>query len=70
MPPVTRTIVPRIKKSLRERGIVTSLRRSLLLPFHLFREVRAAKSLRPNNCVSEFDRTYGVDIDGKLDGWT
>jgi SAM-dependent methyltransferase len=69
MPRVTRTIVPRIKRSLRERGIVTSLRRSFLLPFHLFREFRAAKSLRPIE-VSEFDRTYGVDTDGKLDGWT
>src|ERR1700683_3500489 len=52
MPRVTRTIVPRIKKSLRERGIVTSLRRSFLLPFHLFREFRAAKSLRPHNYVA------------------
>ena len=70
MPRVTRTMIPRIKKSLRERGLVTSLCRSFLLPVHLFREHRAAKSLRPNGCVSEFDREYGVDTDGKFDGWT
>jgi hypothetical protein len=63
-------MIPRIKKSLRERGLVTSLCRSFLLPVHLFREHRAAKSLRPNGCVSEFDREYGVDTDGKFDGWT
>ncbi len=63
-------MIPRIKKSLRERGLVTSLCRSFLLPVHLFREYRAAKSLRPNGCVSEFDRQYGVDTDGRFDGWT
>lgn len=63
-------MIPRIKKSLRERGLVTSLCRSFLLPVHLFREHRAARSLRPNGCVSEFDREYGVDTDGKFDGWT
>jgi SAM-dependent methyltransferase len=63
-------MIPRIKKSLRERGLVTSLCRSFLLPVHLFREHRAAKSLRPDGCVSEFDREYGVDTDGRFDGWT
>jgi hypothetical protein len=70
MPRVTRTMIPRIKKSLRERGLVTSLYRSFLLPVHLFREHRAAKSLRPDGCVSEFDREHGVDTDGRFDGWT
>jgi hypothetical protein len=55
---------------LRERGFVTSLCRSFLLPVHLFREYRAAKSLRPDGHVSEFDREYGVDTDGKFGGWT
>jgi len=63
-------MIPRIKKSLRERGLVTSLFRSFLLPVHLFREHRAAKSLRPDSCVSEFDRKYGVDTEGRFDGWT
>jgi len=70
MPRVTRTMIPRIKKSLRERGLVTSLCRSFLLPVHLFREYRAAKSLRPDVQISEFDREYGVDTDGRFEGWT
>lgn len=70
MPRVTRTMIPRIKKSLRERGLVTSLCRSFLLPVHLFQEYRAAKSLRPDGHVSEFDREHGVDTDGRFGGWT
>jgi SAM-dependent methyltransferase len=70
MPRVTRTMIPRIKKSLRERGLVTSLCRSFLLPVHLFREYRAARSLRPDSEVSEFDTDYGVDTDGRFGGWT
>jgi SAM-dependent methyltransferase len=63
-------MIPRIKRSLRERGLVTSLCRSFLLPVHLFREYRTAKSLRPDGEVSEFDRQYGVDTDGRFEGWT
>src|SRR6202158_2582512 len=70
MPRVTRTMIPRIKKSLRERGLVASLCRSFLLPVHLFREYRAAKSLRPDVQVSEFDRQYAVDTDGRSEVWT
>ena len=70
MPRVTRTMIPRIKKSLRERGLVTSLCRSFLFPVHLFREYRRAKSLRADGQVSEFDREYGVDTDGRFEGWT
>lgn len=70
MPRVIKTMIPRIRKSLRERGLITSLRRSLLLPVHLFREYRAAKSLHPDTQVSEFDREYGVDTDGEFKGWT
>jgi SAM-dependent methyltransferase len=70
VPRVARTVIPRIKKSLRDRGLVTSLRRSFLLPIHLLREYRAAKALRNEQQPSAFDRTYGVDTDGKFDGWT
>src|SRR5277367_2346382 len=70
MPKVTRTIIPRIRKSFREHGLVTTLCRSFLLPIHLLREHRAAKALRADNAVSEFDRAHGVDTDGKFDGWT
>jgi hypothetical protein len=70
MPRVLKTLIPRIRKSLRERGLVTSLRRSFLLPVHLFREYRAAKSLRPDTYVSAFDEQYGVQTDGSFRGWT
>jgi hypothetical protein len=70
MPRVTRTMIPRIKRSLRERGLVTSLCRSFLLPVHLFREYRAAKSLRPDGEAGEFDKQYGVDTEGRFEGWT
>jgi|SRR5271169_6103182 len=70
MPRVTRTIIPRIKKSLRERGLVTSLCRSFLLPIHFFREYRAARSLPRDGQVSEFDREHGVGTDGTFRGWT
>ncbi|MFZ0799285.1 MAG: class I SAM-dependent methyltransferase [Terriglobales bacterium] len=63
-------MIPRIKQSLRERGFVTSLCRSFLLPVHLFREYRAAKSLRRDGHVSEFDREHGIDTDGRFEGWT
>jgi SAM-dependent methyltransferase len=65
-----RTLVPRIRKSLRERGFVTSLRRSFLLPIHLLREYREARSLRPSGDGSDFDRQYGVETDGTFEGWT
>lgn len=70
MPRVTKTIIPRIKQSLRERGLATSLYRSILLPVHLFKEYRAAKALRPTASSSDFDRQNGVDTDGEFDGWT
>jgi len=70
MPRVLKTVIPRIRKSLRERGLITTLRRSLLLPIHLVREYRATRSLRPDGEVSEFDRKHGVDTDGKFGGWT
>jgi hypothetical protein len=49
---------------------MTSLGRSFLLPLHLFREYRAARSLGPDGQVSEFDKQYGVDTDGRFGGWT
>jgi hypothetical protein len=70
MPRVLRTVIPRIKKSLRERGLVASLGRSFLLPLHLLREYRAAKSLRHDGQRSAFDQEHGVDTDGEYEGWT
>jgi hypothetical protein len=70
MPRVARTVIPRIRKSLRERGWAASIRRSFLLPIHLLREYRAARSLRPGRDLSEFDRISGVDTEGDFHGWT
>ena len=70
MPRVAKTIIPRIKKSLRERGLVTSFCRSFLLPVHLFKEYSAARALRPSGSPCEFDREHGVDTDGAYEGWT
>lgn len=71
MPRILRTIVPRIKKSLQERGLFVSLCRSALLPIHLLREYRQARRIDPNDqAPSEFDQKYGVETDGDLDGWT
>lgn len=70
MPRPLRTVIPRIRKSLRERGFVTSLARSCLLPIHLLSEYRGARSMRREGRISEFDRTHGVDTDGEFGGWT
>lgn len=70
MPRVSRTIIPRIRKSIRERGVAASLLRSFLLPVHLLQEYRAARSLRPDGYVSEFDRMSGVDTEGDISGLT
>ena len=70
MPRITKTMIPRIKKSLRERGLLTSLRRSFLFPVHLLREYRLAKSLRADGQVGDFDREHYVDTDGRFEGWT
>jgi SAM-dependent methyltransferase len=70
MPRVAKTIIPRIKKSLRERGLLTSLFRSFLLPGHLFKEYNAARALQPGGSPCEFDREHGVDTDGSYEGCT
>jgi hypothetical protein len=70
MPRIARTILPRIRKSLRERGLVKSLSRSFLLPLHLLKEYRSARDLRPDGFQSEFDIAHGVNTDGEVGGWT
>jgi hypothetical protein len=46
------------------------LRRSVLLPFHLFQEYRTARKQDSVAIRSDFDPTYDVDTDGEIDGWT
>jgi hypothetical protein len=70
MPRIARTLIPRIKKSLRDNGLATTLLRSFLLPLHLFRDYRASKSLRHEYYVSDFDRQHGIDTGGEFEGWT
>jgi len=70
MPRIGKTIIPRIKQSLRDRGLATSVLRSVLLPVHLFKEYRAAKARRLDSFISEFDQEHGVDTEGKFEGWT
>jgi SAM-dependent methyltransferase len=63
MPRLARTILPRIRKSIAERGIVASVLRSFLLPIHLIREYRDARAAGRNAERSEFDAAYGVETD-------
>ncbi|HKD02695.1 MAG TPA: hypothetical protein VKB77_09715 [Terriglobales bacterium] len=62
--------MPRIRRSLAERGLLTRLRRSVLLPIHLMQEYRVARTLRPDGRRSWFDRAHGVDTDGDIASWT
>ncbi len=57
-------------KSFEERGVLVTLARSVLLPFHLVREYWIARGLPRASQISEFDRVHGVDTEGDLDGWT
>ena len=66
MPRITKTILPRIRKSLRDRGLIGTLRRSFVLPLHLAKEYRLARRLRANQPASEFDRVHGVDTHGQF----
>ena len=70
MPRIIRTIIPRIKKSIKELGIAVSLFRAVLLPIHLVREHRAARRLTRDQRRSDFDLAYGVETDGDFDDWT
>ncbi len=70
MPRLARTILPRIRKSLAERGIAASLLRSFLLPIHLFREHRGARAAARQRERSEFDAACGVETDEDAGGRT
>jgi len=71
MPRILRTVIPRIQKSIEERGLFVSLYRSVLLPIHLLREYREKRQIDPTSQErSAFDREYGVETDGDLEGWT
>jgi len=70
VPRLTKTIIPRIQKSLARRGVIASIFRGVLLPIQLFREHRSAKQLARETARSDFDVAHGVDTDGDTGGVT
>lgn len=70
MPRILKTVGPRIRKSIEERGLLVSMARSVLLPFHLLREFRENRRPQGTEPQSDFDRIYDVDTDGDNAGWT
>lgn len=70
MPRLLRTVIPRIRRSIRDRGLVASLCQSYLLPVHLLGEYRQNKGRRQSGCRSDFDQTNSVYTDGEYEGVT
>ena len=70
MPRIARTIIPRIKKAIDKYGVLGSILRSPLLPIHLYRDYKSARSLPTHTGPSEFDRHYSVNTDGDIDNVT
>jgi len=70
VPRILKTVAPRIRKSIEERGLLTSAFRSVLLPVHLLREYRETRLRDVPTERSEFDREHGVETDGEFAGWT
>jgi hypothetical protein len=68
MPRLFRTIIPRIRKSFVERGLLRTLLIAPRLPISLIREHNYAKKLAAQSVRSEFDERYGVDTDGDIGG--
>jgi SAM-dependent methyltransferase len=70
MPRLMRTVLPRFRRSLAERGVTVTILRSALLPYHLLREYMLVKRLGREPEHSDFDRKFGVKTDGEVGGWT
>jgi SAM-dependent methyltransferase len=70
MPRLLRTVLPRIRRSIRDRGVVASLCQSYLLPVHLLGEYRQNKGGRRSGYRSDFDRANSVHTDGEYEGVT
>lgn len=68
MPRPFKTLVPRIKRSIVERGLFRTLLYAPMLPVALLRERNTAKQLVQESARSEFDARYGVDTDGDVGG--
>ena len=70
MPHVMKTVLPRIRRSLQDRGVLISLGRSVLLPIHLLQEYRKARKNIGIQERSDFDVKNHVHTDGDTNGWT
>lgn len=70
MPRTLRTIIPRISRSIRDRGLLANLSRVFSAPVQLFREHAAATHITRRQERSDFDRIHNVDTDGDFDDWT
>jgi SAM-dependent methyltransferase len=70
MPRTFKTIVPRIRRSLRDRGILGSLSVAFSVPGQLLRERAAAGRMTRPQRRSDFDLAHNVDTDGDFDDWT
>jgi hypothetical protein len=68
MPRLLRTVLPRIRRSLAERGLLCTVLRAPILPLHLVREHRNASELAAHAGRSDFDLRYGVETDGDVGG--
>jgi SAM-dependent methyltransferase len=66
MPRLMRTVIPKIRKSLKHRGLMRTLGRCLVGPFYLAREYRTSRSLLRMAIDTKFDRTFGVDTAGTV----
>lgn len=66
---VLKTIVPRVRNHIRDRGLMTSLRRGYLLPIYLLREFVEAKRLRKGPELHKFDLAHGVETSGHYGPW-
>ncbi len=66
---VLKTIVPRVRNHIRDRGLMTSLRRGYLLPIYLLREFLEAKKLRKGPEPHRFDLAHGVETSGHYGPW-
>jgi SAM-dependent methyltransferase len=68
MPRLLRTLIPRIRRSIEERGLFRTLLKAPALPIHLFREWNITTNLAKESARSEFDLLYRVDTDGDIGG--
>lgn len=66
MPEIARTILPKIEKSLRTKGVLKTAWNCLLGPYHL---LRAYRQTRRNYCIAvpnEFDQEYNVETSQRV----